>query len=271
MRAAMLLPAVLPLLFGIARADDPDPVELARKSVDAEKANRVRARQYAFREYKVTRHLDHNGKETGRESRTWDVIGLEGSTYRKLTMIDDKPLPPKEQKHEDERLKKETELRKKETLEQRRNRTISLSYSYFFPYNKIVEIYDFRYLGEELVEGKRTWIIEGTPKADFHPTSDDQKESLNYKVKLWLVQEDYCYARLELDVIGDHSRMQKGSHVRQDSARKDDGVWLPTVLTFKYSARFFKMISARGEMTTAYSDYHKFQVDSRMVEITEKQ
>lgn len=109
-------------------------------------------------------------------------------------------------------------------------------------------------------------MIEGTPKPAYHPTTDDEKETLNYKVKVWLVQDDSCYARLDLDVIGDHSRMQKGSHIRQDSAQHDDGVWLPTVLTFGYTARFFKMMNMRGEMTATFSDYHKFQVDSRIVD-----
>jgi hypothetical protein len=262
----MLLPATLLLLAGAAMANDPDPVNLARKSIKAVDANADQAKQYAYREYKVTRDLDANGKETGRESQTWDVIGLEGSTYRKLVMKNDKPLPPKDQKREDERLQKETVLRKKETPEQRRRRTFSFSYSFSFNYDKMVDIFDLRYVGEDLVNGLRTFVIEGTPKPDFRPTTDNEKETLNYKVKVWLVQDDSCFARIDYDVIGDHSRMQKGSHIRLEATRHADGVWLPATLTFRYTARFFKMLNSRGEMTAAYSDYHKFQVDSRMVD-----
>jgi hypothetical protein len=272
MRSAVtLLPAALLLHAGAAMADGPDPVELARKSIDAVNANGAKARQYAYREYKVTRQLDRNGQETGRETWTWDVIGLEGSTYRKLVMKNDKPLPPKEQQREDERLRKETELRKKETPEQRRRRTFSFSYSFSFDYGKIADIFDLRYVGEELLEGRRTYVIEGTPKQDFKPTTDNEKETLNYKVKIWLVQDDFCFARIDYEVIGDHSRMQKGSHIRLDATRHEDGVWLSNSLTFRYTARFFKMMNARGEMTLTYSDYHKFQVDSRMVDMAEKQ
>ncbi len=57
--------------------------------------------------------MDKNGKETDRNTETWDVIGLEGSAYRKLIQRDDKTLVPKEQKKEDERLAKEIEQRRK--------------------------------------------------------------------------------------------------------------------------------------------------------------
>jgi hypothetical protein len=264
-RSATLLPIAFLLLSGAAMADDPDPVALARKSIEADKANDAKTQQYAFREYKVVREIDANGKETGRKTETWEVIGLEGSTYRKLVMRNDMPLVPKEQKREDDRLKKETALRKKETPDQRRNRVLSFTYSLSFPYEKLADIYDLRYLGDEVVGGHPTYVIEGSPKPDYRPATDNEKELLNYKVKLWLAQDDCFSARMDLDVIGDHSRMQKGSHIRVEAERHDDGVWLTTMLTFDYNARFFKMLSTRGQMTLTYSDYHKFQVDSRMV------
>jgi hypothetical protein len=264
--AATLLPTALLLLSGAAMADDPNPVALARKSIEAGSANNAKEQQYAFREYKVTRELDDKGKETGRKSETWEIIGLEGSTYRKLVMRNDMPLGSKEQKREDDRLKKETALRKKETPEQRHNRVLSFTYSLSFQYDKLADIYDLRYLGEEVVGGRATYVIEGTPKPDYRPATDNEKELLNYKVKVWLAQDDCFSARMDMNVIGDHSRMQKDSHIRTESDQHDDGVWLPTALIFDFNARFFKMLSTRGEMTVSFSDYHKFQVDSRVVE-----
>ncbi len=263
--AARLL--LLLCLSRTAVADNPDPVALARKSIAANKANSPKAQQYAYREYKVDRRLDASGKETERETETWDIIGLEGSTYRKLILRDDKPLPPKEQKREDERLRKETELRKKETPEERHRRLFSFSYSFSFDYDKVADIFDLRYVGEELIDGRQTYVIEGTPKPDFRPTTDNEKETMNYKVKIWILQHDYFLVRMDFDVVGDRSRMQKGSHIREELAPHDDGVWLTSAITFRYTARFFKMMTARGEMVATYSDYRKFQVDSRVVEM----
>jgi hypothetical protein len=51
--AVMHLPTALLLLAGAAMADDPGPVELARKSIEAVNANGAKTRQYAYR---ITSH-----------------------------------------------------------------------------------------------------------------------------------------------------------------------------------------------------------------------
>ena len=77
--AILLAGAVL-----LAGADGSDPVELGKRSSKAMAENRPNTRQYAFREYYVNREVNAAGKETDRETETWDIIGLEGYSYRKL-------------------------------------------------------------------------------------------------------------------------------------------------------------------------------------------
>src|SRR5262245_7846823 len=120
------------LLFGAA---DPDAVELGRRSSRALEENRLKTRQYAYREYYDHRQLNADGKETDRETETWDIIGLEGYTYRKLVLRNDKALSPKEQRREDARLARETERRRKESPEERKKSIFGLQYSYRMPYD----------------------------------------------------------------------------------------------------------------------------------------
>jgi hypothetical protein len=122
---------------------------------------------------------------------------------------------------------------------------------------------------------KRRWksaglVIEGTPKPGFRPSNDNEKESLSYRMKIWLDREDLVSSRIELEVVGEHSRMQKGSFIYGLDWRNEEGVWLSKVVNFKYTAKFFKLVTARGEMTSTYTDYKKFQVDSRILDIVEK-
>jgi hypothetical protein len=49
-----------------------------------------------------------------------------------------------------------------------------------------------------------------------------------------------------------------------------DDVWVTKKLMFEFSARVVKLFTARGVMTDTFSDYRKFQVDSNIVEFTEK-
>jgi hypothetical protein len=72
MRVALLL--LVALSF---QAESADPVDLIRESIKAEARNRIKAASYTHQEYLVRRHLDSKGKETERNSETWDVIALE--------------------------------------------------------------------------------------------------------------------------------------------------------------------------------------------------
>lgn len=254
------LAALAPILVS---ADTPDVLDLSRRSMQAMEANRPKARQYAYREYKVSVEHDKNGKETDRETQTWDIIGLEGSTFRKLILRNDKALSPKEQKHEDERMEKERRIRQQENADQRKRRLMSLSYSFFFPYHRLVDIYDLKITGEEDVNARHAYVVLATPKVGFQPKTDDEKESTNYTFKLWMAETDGFPIRMEAEVTGEHSRMQKGSRFRMDFLRIDDA-WLPRELTVHYYARFMKLLSGRGLTTQTYSDHHKFQVDSKI-------
>jgi hypothetical protein len=244
----------------------PEAAGLVRRAVDVRKANSEKASLYAYREYSVTRDLDKSGQETDRETETWEVIGLEGSSYKKLIQRDDQALSPKEQKREDQRLTKEAERRRKETPQQRRNRLLSFSYSLSFSPAEMESLYDLTYKGEEMVNGRTAHLVEGTPKSGVQPSNDNAKELLNFRVKVWFDREDFIDSRVEMEVIGDRSRLQKGSVVDATSFRSADGVWLTQEIRFRYNIRFFKMMSARGERTISFSDYRKFQVDSRLVE-----
>jgi len=260
--------ALLAVLASAALAQ-PNAVELFLLSAQAEKANSEKVREYTYREYKVTQEIDKDGKETHRQTETWDVIGLEGSTYRKLILRNDQPLEPKEQKREDERLAKETALRRKETSEQRRKRLLSFSLSYSvrsLEPERTVALFDLEFKGEEDVDGRAAYVIEGMPKPGARPANANEKENLNYRMKMWIDREDHVRSRSESEVIGEHSRMQKGTVIELRSARNEVGAWLPMDFRFRFNLRILKVGHARGDIRLTFSDYQRFQVDSQLVE-----
>jgi hypothetical protein len=261
MRVAVLL------LVGLScRAESADPVDLIRESIKAEARNRIKAASYTHQEYLVRRHLDSKGKETERTSETWDVIALEGSTYRKLIRKNDKPLSEKEQKKEDERMQKEQERRKKETASERRRRLFDYNYSYRIPYPKIPGIYDLKLLREDSIGGRAAYVIECVPKPAFVPNTPDEKESMNYRMVLWIDKQDLDPAQYELEVIGDHSRLRKGSTATLARAKVNEEAWMAKETRITFAVSVMKMIAVHGETNTTFSNYKKFQVDSSIVE-----
>ena len=263
---ALLMGAALTGSLAFAQSAAPDVATLGVQLAQGEKANSEKERSYAFRMYKISRQLDKDGKESERKTETRDIIGLEGSTYRKLILRDDKPLAPAEQKREDARLARETAQRKKETPEQRRNRLFSTSYNLSFRAERMKDLYDLQYVKDDVVDGRPAYVIEGLPKTGLKPADANGKELLNYRVKAWIDQQDHVASRVELEVIGEHSRMQKGTVFEVADMRNEAGVWLTKDVHIRYTLRIYKMVDVRGEVDETYSDYQRFQVDSGIVE-----
>jgi hypothetical protein len=253
------------MLAAGVRADTADPVDIVQQSIAAVKENRAKARSYAYQEYNVQRHFDAAGKETGRESYTWDVMALEGSTYRKLILKNDKPLPAKDQKKEDERLRKEAARRKNETPDERRRRLFHVTYSYSIPYPRIPEIYDLKLLREDAIESRPVYVIECTPKPSFTPTTPEEKESVNFRTVLWIDKQELQPIRYDLEVIGETSRLKKGSTATLLLSKINNDAWMSTETNINYQMSMYKMIKARGQATTTYSNFKKFQVDSELI------
>jgi len=109
MRLLVFLAASAALCAQAPNIQGPKIDELLKKSGAANDANGPKARQYLYREYTVTTELNEKGEPSSRHTETWEAIGLEGSEYRRLVQRDDKPLTSKEQKQEDEKLRKETD------------------------------------------------------------------------------------------------------------------------------------------------------------------
>ena len=60
-------------------------------------------------------------------------------------------------------------------------------------------------------------------------------------------------------------RMAKGSHLTVENARINNEVWLPNGAALKGSIRIALVKVLRGEIIFSFSDYRKFQADSRIV------
>jgi hypothetical protein len=252
-------------LFACVAFADDSPVEMIRRSIEANQANAKKARQYTYQEYRVKTERDAKGKPGDSESLTWDIIALEGSTYRKLILKNGNPLSEKEQKKEDEQLRKEAERRRNENSEQRKRRLFNYSYDHTIPYPKLNEIYTFRALPDEEIGGRRTTPLEGIPKPGFQPHTDDEKEAVNFRLTLWLEHEEYYPVRIGIEIITDQSRLQKGTTFQIDFDKVNNDAWMAQRNESHFSLRPMRLFTVRGEQIITYSNFQKFQVDSKFL------
>src|SRR4051794_30069022 len=90
-----------------------DPLDILRRATETDRKNLEISRSYTYLERQEERDLDSDGKVKKTESTTTDVPPLEGSPSRRMVARDDKPLSLKEQRKEEEPLKKSIEDRRK--------------------------------------------------------------------------------------------------------------------------------------------------------------
>jgi hypothetical protein len=251
-----------------------DPREIVRRSVEIDRKNLEMARSYTYLERQEVRELDGSGKIKNTEVQTSDVTLLEGSPYRRLVARNDHPLSPKEQQREEDKLRKSVEERRKETEEERERRIADWErrrQRQRDPLKELPDAFDFRLAGEEALASGEVYVIDAMPKPGYKPQLPSAAYFPKVKARLWIDKNDYHWARIDVETLDTISfggflvRLAKGSRLVIEQAHVNQEVWLPKSVTLRASARVALIMNVRRELIMTFSDYKKFQVDSRVV------
>ena len=251
-----------------------DSREIVSKALELDGQNSKLAQNYTFLQRQETRDLDRSGKVKSRKIETWDITWLEGSPYRRLVARDDQPLAVEEQQREEERLRWNLEDRRKETSEQRERRMAEWrrrQQRQREPFHEVLDAFDFAQAVEEQVNGRQVYRIDGSPKPGYKPKSSFAAFLPKVKLRLWIDARDFQGARLEIEATDAISfagflvRLEKGTRITVEQSRVNDEVWLPRSVSVTAAARILMVKSFNREMEYTFSDYKKFQADSRVV------
>jgi len=271
MRAVLFLAAACTLTAA------QDPREIVRRSVQLMGHNLAIARNYTFLERSETRELDSDAHVKSRKIMLYDVTLLEGSPYRRLVGKDDHGLSPEEERIEQKKLADSIAQRQKETPAERARRIADWEKKRQRerePLNEVPDAFNFRIAGEAQIDGRDAWVIEGTPRPGYHARSSLAKLFPKFRGKLWIDKADYQWVKTEAEVTDNISwglfvaRLSKGARLDVQMTRVNDEVWLPKHIEAKVSARVALVKKYRIEADTSFSNYRKFQVDSRMFAAT---
>jgi hypothetical protein len=252
-----------------------DAREIVKRCVELDKREIEVARNYTFLQLQEQREFDGSGQLKKTESTTFDVTLLEGSPYRRVIARDGKPLSPKEEAKEQEKLRKSIEDRRRETPEQRSQRIAEWERKQEKqrePLREIPEAFDLKLAGEERIDGLETWMIDATPKAGYKPKSQASSIFPKVRARFW-IDKQYHWVKVDMESLDTISfggfliRMGKGSHLLFENTRVNNEVWLPKQIAIRGSVRIALVKVFRGEYVFQYSNYRKFQTDSRVVTI----
>jgi hypothetical protein len=244
-----------------------DPKEIMRRAIEIDHGNREKVRNYTCQNRQVIKQLDKRGEVKSTEIKTFDINFYFGEEYQRVVAIDDKPLDEKAEKKEEEKLNKflakyrdESESdREKRLAKEKKEREEGRLFL-----RDVVNAYDFRLLGEEIVEGVDTWVIDGTPRPDFHPTQPHADMLKKIKGKVWIEKKNYNWVKVEAEATDTISfglflfRIHPGSRFAFQQTFVNNEVWIMKRLDIHGGARVALFKNENIDQEDVLSNFKKF-------------
>jgi hypothetical protein len=246
-----LLLASSPILLG-----QPDARQIAERSIAVAGRNWTARHSYTYMQCDEESHLDSAGRIKSTDTRVSRALVVNGDTIDQTVSHNGGP-PTSEQKKKDQEL-----LRKRwsETLQERTARLREEEDNRAF-IDEVLSAFNFRLLGEQVVDGRPAYILEATPKSGYRAHSKYGKMFSNVRGKLWVDQQDFGWVKVDANVVEPFSmglvlaRVQPGTHIVFEQTRVAEGIWLPKRIEIKAEAKiiFLKNYAMREVIT--YSEY----------------
>jgi hypothetical protein len=265
--AAVLLLAGSTLLGQDAR-------EIVRKSVELDQSNWQRMKDYTWIARRTDRLLDSSGQVKSQKIEEWETVVVYGEPHHRTLKRNGEALSPEDQRKEQEKLDQAVAKRERETPRERVRREADFERGRekdreFL--REVPDLFDFKLLGEEKIDGHDVWVISATPKPGAQPKHSDAKPLLKVQAKVWIDKAEFQWVRLEAETTATISfglfiaRLSPGAKLEFEQTRVNDEVWLPKRELVRGAARLGLVKKLVGEEETTWNNYRKFQVDSKVV------
>jgi len=251
----------------------PDARAIMQRAVAKDIINWQAAKDYTFLQRTQEDNLDGNGGVKSSKSETSEILVLYGEPFERIIAKDDKPLSEKEQKKQDEQFDKETRKRENESPEERQKRLQKFEKQREDErafVREILNAYDFTLAGSEVLNGRETWVIDGTPRLGFEGKRRESKMLPKIKPRFWIDQQDYSWVKLRAEVTDTLSfglvvaRLHKGSVFEMQQVRVNDELWLPQRFDLKLDARVALLKGLNENVHVTYKDYRRFRTETKI-------
>jgi hypothetical protein len=279
---------VLVLTLGCAFAQDSaapslsqDQIrDLIRQTAANDMENDKRQRDYTYIQREEEHHLDGKGQVKSTETKTSEVLEIYGEQVERLIAKDDKPLPEKDARKEEEKIQKLIDKRKNESEEERdkrekkeeKDREQNRQFV-----REVADAYNFTFVGIESLSGRDAYVIDGEPRPGYEPHLKEAKILPKFRFRAWIDKDESQWKKLDIQCIDTVSfglflaRVHKGSRIIIEQTRINDEVWLPQHIAVKIDVRLALLKNFDVEDDITYRDYKKFRTDTKIIPVGEVQ
>jgi hypothetical protein len=257
--------SVLLLIFAAAPlwAVD-DAATILKRVVAAEGSYEERAKQYTYQEDVERFTYQDKGKLHKNRSDSFEIVFVEGLEYRRLIARNGKPLSPKEQA--------QVEMAMHQTADERRKHRPPAAPGGRISYGSqqadlgstgdLLALFDNRLVGEEEVRGRKSWVIESTPKAGHTPASQHEKEVLCFKKKTWIDEAENVIAWQIVTVVREGIFPKPGSSITFQFDKVGPDTWHPVSIVLDTYLANGKKFEPTSRTEYKLSRFRKFDVQS---------
>ena len=254
--------------------------DLIRQTAANDMENDKRQRDYTYIQREEENHLDGKGQVKSTETKTSELLEIYGEQVERLIAKDDKPLPEKDARKEEEKIQKVIDKRKNESEEERDKREKKEEKDreqdrQFV--REVADAYNFTFVGIESLSGRDAYVIDGEPRPGYEPHLKEAKILPKFRFRAWIDKDESQWKKLDIQCIDTVSfglflaRVHKGSRIIIEQTRINDEVWLPQHIAVKIDVRLalLKNFDVEGDIT--YHDYKKFRSDTKIIPVGEVQ
>jgi hypothetical protein len=233
-----------------------DARQIVVQSVGAtERSWKMRGR-YTYMERDDDRRLDSLGRVKTENIDVTKMILVNGARFEQLTEHNGQPPSPTQQRKSADDL----ERLKHETAAEQSARLAAAAESRSI-LNDLLEAFDFRLIGEEVVGGRPAYVLQAVPHPGYRPHGKYGKIFNKVEGKLWIDKQDFGLIKAEGNITQPVSmglfvaRIEAGSQVILEQTSLGDAVWVPERVEMRANARILFVKSLGMDKILTYSDY----------------
>jgi hypothetical protein len=212
---------------------------------------------YTYIERDEDRRLNTLGQVKSESVDVTRMMVVNGARFEQLLEHNGQLPSPIEKKRSDDDLEK----LKHETADDRAARLRKDQENRAF-LRDVVEAFDFRLIGEEIVSGRPAYVLNATPHPGYRAHGKYAKMFSKVEGKLWVDKQDFGWIKVDGQVTQSFSlglilaRVERGSHIILEQTCVGEAVWVPKRIQIRATARIFFLKSLVIERVLSYSDYH---------------
>lgn len=255
-----LLALVALAMSCLAGTQSPNAPDLIRRSVGAIEADWKQAPNYSFIERDIV-----SKRKSVPAVETYEVLMIDGSPYKKLIAVDDKPLPAGEQAQEEQKLHQEIERRQHESARERARRVSKYQKEREHDHALLLDMvnaFDFQVVGSEIVNGHECWVLDASPKRGYQPADRNAKVLVGMRGRLWIDKSQDQWVRVKAQVFkpvtffGFIAKVGPGTRFLLEQEPIAENLWLPTHFSVQVKAMAFGFFD---EDSTDDETYHTYK------------